>query len=346
MIYFYTLKFLDMRRSLLQKVILSTAICVMTAWSALAQNFVWDIGYDFIGDNREFTTYYGFPETILGSRLSGTIGYQIDSIQSIHGGGSYMVEHGEKMFAHTPVLSIYYQYKTPWIHFQLGSFPIEKNTFANVLYTDSLLYYRPNYQGARAVFSHKYGEQTLLFDWHTQVNAGYCEKFITGFSGKTQLWNIFLTDMFYYRHHAEGNRGQKSVADNGGFALNLGYDANISWLDSLSASVGFIKTWYANKKDTTIDSPLRSMALYSTFYIQKKFLALDAVYYNGGGTHLPWGDPLFRCGNYGRADMVLYVFNNPQVQASFRFCLHYVDGVIDNSQQIYLRARIGGKFKK
>ena len=95
---------------------------------------------------------------------------------------------------------------------------------------------------------------------------------ITGFSGKTQLWNIFLTDMFYYRHHAEGNRGQKSVADNGGFALNLGYDANISWLDSLSASVGFIKTWYANKKDTTINSPLRSMALYSTFYIQKKFL--------------------------------------------------------------------------
>lgn len=314
--------------------------------NGFCQEFIWKAGYDFIGDNREFTTYYGYPETILGSRLSAVIGYQIDTNQAFYGGGSYMVEHGEKMFAHEPVLSFYYQYKCKNLDFQLGSFPIEKATFPKVLYTDSLLYYRPNYQGARGIWYNKRGEQTLLFDWHTQVNAGYCEKFITGISGITHFGNFFLTDMFYYRHHAEGERGHKSVADNGGWGLNLGYDVKDLWFDSLSVSAGFVNTWYSNKKDTTINSPLRSLAFYSTFYIQKKFLAVDAVYYNGEGTHLPWGDPLYRCGNYARIDGVLQVLQRNGVDASFRWCMHYIDGVWDNSQQIYLRARIDGKIKK
>ena len=151
---------------------------------SFSQGFIWKGGYDFIGDNREFTTYYGYPETILGSRLSAVIGYQIDTNQAIFGGGSYMVEHGEKMFAHEPVLSFYYQYKNQHLDFQLGSFPIENATFPKVLYTDSLLYYRPNYQGARGIISHKLGQQTLLFDWHTQdCGFAFCLSGVARFGG-------------------------------------------------------------------------------------------------------------------------------------------------------------------
>ena len=320
-------------------------ICTSTL-KPYAQQISWKGGYDFIGDNREFTTYYGYPQTILRSRLSLNLQYHIDSLQSVVAGGSYLLEHGEKTFAHTPILNIYYQYKSPNLDFQLGSFPIEKETFSKVLYTDSLLYYLPNYQGARGVFSHKLGEQTILFDWHTQVNAGYVEKFITGVSGITHLRNFFVTDMFYYRHHAEGERGKKSVADNGGWTTNLGYDVRNTWFDSLSFSTGFVCTWYSNKKDTTIISPLRSLASYSTFYIEKRFLALDAVYYYGEGTHLPWGDPLYRCGNYARIDGIIKVLDKQNVQAGFRWCYHYIDGVLDNSQQIYLNAKIGGPIKR
>ena len=320
-------------------------LCVFIAKS-YAQQFFWKAGYNFIGDNREYTTNYGYPETILGSRLGVNVGYNLDSMQSIVAGGSYFIEHGEKTFAQTPVINMYYEYKNSYLDFQLGSFPIEKPTFSKVLYTDSLLYYRPNYQGARGIFTHKRGEQTVLFDWHTQVNAGYVEKFITGVSGVTHLRNFFITDMFYYRHHAEGERGKKSVADNGVCNINLGYDVKNTWFDSLSISTGFINTWYSNRKDTTIISPLRSLASYTTFYIGKRFLALDAVYYYGGGTHLPWGDPLYRCGNYARIDGVVNILNKENVKASFRWCFHYVDGVIDNSQQIFLQARFGGPIKK
>lgn len=328
------------------RTIFATSILCITLLNAFSQEMIWKAGFDFIADNREFTTYYGYPETILGSRVSAEIGFQIDTNQAILAGGSYMVEHGEKMFAHTPVLTMYYQYKNNFLNFQAGCFPIEKATFPKVLYTDSLIYYRPNYQGARAVFTHNLGEQTVLFDWHTQVNAGYCEKFIAGISGITHLRNVFITDMFYYRHHAEGERGKKSVADNGGWGLNAGFELKNTWFDSLSVSTGFVNTWYANSKDTTIVSPLRSLASYSTFYIQKKCIGLDAVYYKGEGTHLPWGDPLYRCGNYARIDGILYALNTPNVEASFRWCMHYVDGVWDNSQQIYIRARLNGKMRK
>lgn len=313
---------------------------------SFSQTILWKTGYDFIGDNREFTTYYGYPETILGSRLSLGIGLELDSNQSVIAGGSYLIEHGEKMFAHEPVLTLYYQYKNKFLDFQLGSFPIENADFPKIAYTDSLFYYRPNYQGARGILHHKYGQQTLLFDWYTQVNAGYCEKFVTGFSGITKFWNFFVTDMFYYRHHAQGERGKKSVADNGIVGLNLGYDVRNTWFDSLSVSAGFVCTWYGNSKDTTIDSPLRSKAFYSTFFVKKKFIGIDATYYNGEGTHLPLGDPLYRCGNYGRFDAILYVLKRSNVEASFRWCEHYVDGTWDNSQQIYLRARLEGKHKK
>ena len=321
------------------------ALIAISCSTIKAQEFRWKAGFDFIGDNREFTTYYGYPETILLSRVSGEIGAALDSNQSIMAGGSYAVEHGEEMFAHTPTLTLYYRFKNKILDFQLGCFPIEKATFPKVLYTDSLIYYRPNYQGARGIITHKFGEQTLLFDWHTQRGAGYCEKFIAGLSGTTHLGNFFITDMFYYRHHAEGERGKKSVADNGGWGINLGFDVRNTWFDSLSVSTGFVNTWYSNLKDTTFVSPLRSIASYSTFYIEKKFLAIDALYYYGEGTHLPWGDPLFRCGNYARIDGVLYVFRRESIEASFRWCMHYLDGVWDNSQQIYLRARIGSKTK-
>lgn len=322
-------------------------ICnILLANYCFSQTILWNVGHDFIGDNREFTTNYGYPETILGTRLSLTGGLEIDSNQAIFAGGSYMIEHGEKMFAHEPVLTCYYQYTNNFMKFQIGSFPIEIADFPKIAYTDSLVYYRPNYQGARSIFSHKYGKQTVLFDWYTQVNAGYCEKFVTGFSGITHIWNFFVTDMFYYRHHAEGDRGKKSVADNGIFGLNLGYNVTNTWFDSLSVSGGFVNTWYSNHKDTTIVSPLRSLAFYGTAYIQKKFFGIDAIYYKGDGTYLPLGDPLYRCGNYSRIDAILYALNTPNVQASFRWCMHYLDGIWDNSQQIYVRVRLSGRKEK
>lgn len=327
-----------------KKYLILIALFLSMVSAVSAQDVVWKVGYDFIGDNREYTTYYGFPETILCSRLSAELGYQFDSCQRIMAGGSYLITHGADMFEQKPVLTMYYQYKNKYMDFQLGSFPIEQAMYPNILYTDSLLYYRPNYQGARSIFTYGFGSQTLLFDWYKLVDSGYEEKFLTGFSGISKYKDFFITDMFYYRHHAHGARGKKSVADNGGFGLNLGYAAPIGWLDSCSASVGFVKTWYSNKKDTTIVSPLRSMGVYATAYIQKKMFAINAIYYNDGGegTHLPCGDPLFRCGNYARIDGILYVFQNKSnVDASFKFCGHYVDGTWDNSQQIMLRVRLG-----
>jgi len=315
-----------------------------------SQEFTWKAAYSFNADNREFYNNYGFAQTILNSRGAIELGYALDSSQAIFTGVNVKTIHGETPIVNKLDFTLYYDLQTPLMQMKFGSFPKEKQYYPNILYTDSLDYEEPNIEGFLFKYSGKNFEQILLLDWLQQVNSGADERFLVGFLGKATYKGLFVKDYMYYIHHAwDTIIGGKNIQDNMTYALYAGYDfGELHYpLDSASVEIGTVFTTQATRPNT----PQQSNGIHAqacTFY---KFLGVEFSYYKGEGTHLFLGDPFYRSGDYKRLNLVFapnfthgekfFASNtNKQVQFYFKYCMHFIAGELNNSQQILLKVRL------
>ncbi|MDA3881731.1 MAG: hypothetical protein PF481_00430 [Bacteroidales bacterium] len=335
-------------------------ICFVSV-SAFSQEFAWNVGYEFIADNREYFSPYGFPQTILGSRASLEVGYEIDSLQTIMFGGKYLLIHGASAFEKPFVPTLYYSYSSypthnkPDIELYCGSFS-RRTFFPYAMYTDSLDYFRPNTQGLNLnisqnnfLFTHLNINQNFVFDWMTLENYGEEEEFLVGINGFFEYKKFLITDNFYYHHQAyENSNGGKDVVDNGTYSVMIGKQFYSSVEHDSSSSVnkenlraqfniGNLLTWQGFRPlDTRYSQGLLArFDVYPTIKTQ-----LSATYYKGDGTHLILGDPLYRSGDYLRLDAYYNFKKSTEVRAYFKYSLHIIQGELNHSQKIYVRVNI------
>ncbi|MFO7869172.1 MAG: hypothetical protein R6U95_07735 [Bacteroidales bacterium] len=307
-------------------------IFVSLSVSVFSQQFEWNGKYEFIADNREYFSPYGFPQTILQSRMSGEAGIRLDSNQVCMGGVSYTIKHGENHFKEMPILLAYYRYSHNALTFKAGSFPY-KYTLPYVLYTDSLLYTRPNIEGMLCSFENQHIQQHFFIDWLFQQNYGEHEQFMAGTYGIAQYKNVLLRNDFYYLHEAyDIETDGKQVIDNGAVHIGIGYDFSqaSSFLDTAHITIGGLHSWYRFRPDQSVIS--QGVLLLSDVFYNN--IGLETTVYYGDKTHINLGDPLYRSGEYTRFNAVFAPRLHEQVSTSFKFCMHIVDSEINYSQQI------------
>jgi hypothetical protein len=331
--------------------------------AVLSQEFMWKGQYEFITDNREFYSPYGFAQTIMGARAAFEGGFKIDSLERIMFGGSYLYVFGAPVFEKSFVPTLYYaytlkkKYEMPYIEVYMGSFP-RQTFFPRAMYTDSLYYFRPNTQGITAsvrksnfLIPQVYTYQSFVFDWMTLENYGEKEEFLVGITGALQYKLFVVTDNFYYHHRAQENAGGgKDVIDNGAYSIMFGKifrhcpkNTDTTGMTKplckqrAKIEVGNLLTWEQVRPQNTRYSQglLASCSLYLTEKID-----LTATYYKGDGTHLILGDPLYRSGDYMRFDAYYYFRKTERVHAYFQYSLHGIQGEINHSQKLYLRVTI------
>ena len=319
--------------------------------------------YEFIADNREFYSPYGYAQTIMGAQATFEAGYKIDSLERVMFGGSYLYIFGAPVFEKPFVPTLYYLYEQkkdsclPHIKVYMGSFP-RQISFPLAMYTDSLYYFRPNTQGVNFLVRKSdlfniplYVSQNFVFDWMTLENYGEKEEFLVGVSGALQYKQFVVTDNFYYQHRAQENAGGgKDVIDNGAYSIMLGKifrhcpkNTDTTGMTSplckprAKIEVGNLLTWEQVRPQNTRYSQglLASCSLYLTEKIE-----LAATYYKGDGTHLILGDPLYRSGDYMRFDAYYYFRKTERVHAYFQYSLHSIQGEINHSQKLYVRVTI------
>ncbi|HON51786.1 MAG TPA: hypothetical protein P5243_08425 [Bacteroidales bacterium] len=329
----------------LKKHIITIIILYISNIFAYSQTTISHTSYECIGDNREYFSPYGFPQTILGSRISQDFIIQTDSLHSITLGGKYLLIHGANQFANTPVITAMYTYSNNYVTFKTGSFPMQRNMFPLAMYTDSLYYFRPNMQGALVSYSNKMGfwniEETGIFDWLLQENYGANESFLAGISGTLWYKNVFNKHYYYYRHHATDTpTGNKAVEDNGSVLLTLGYATHTPI--TLSYEIGKLITW----QELRGSMEKYSGGLFTQATISYNRLKADATYYFGDPTYLPLGDPLYRSGNYARINTSLEFLKSKHVQGIFSFCTHIIAHEINFSQQLSILVNIDTNIGK
>lgn len=309
--------------------------------SAHSQYVGWEYRINTIADNREYFNDYAYPQTILGVRNGGTLKAVVDSFHSINIGGSYLIEYGHDIDAHKFDPDLYYKYSKKSVEVYMGAFP--RNGLLHyplILLTDTLEYFKPNLQGGLATVKGKWGHQHVWIDWTGRQTETRKESFLAGVCGRLKAGIFYFEDYYYMYHNAFTTlkTEDEHIQDNSCLAGYAGIDLSHQFiLDSLRLDAGIISTQY-RERPAEYEPAIGYSARMNVRY---KRLGLDVVYYNGDKPILPWGDKIYTSQNYLRSDLIWIPFKSKHVNSALKFCIHYVDGERNFSQQILVSMKIG-----
>ncbi|NBC82167.1 MAG: hypothetical protein GVY19_02185 [Bacteroidetes bacterium] len=318
--------------------------------SMQAQQFGYRIQYDGFADNREYFNEYIEPQTIFGSRLSADIGIRFDSIHRVHAGFSQLYEFGGKESIPYPDITMYYAIDHELFEFYIGAFPrYNLVKHPRVLLTDTLLYFRPNVEGAYLEFRRKWGYQNFWIDWLSRQTNVHNEVFLAGHSGLVKAGRWFVNHHIIMQHLAGKAIPEEDfhLRDNGGLTAQLGYNftsvAKSIRLDTLSLSVGGTMSY---DRQRGLDNGLKYRSgILANLELDYKGYGISGRYYKGDGQTQVIGDWMYRAKRYFRIDTYITPIKGKHVRGSFKFSFHILPEVLDVSQQFYLKVNLGGAFR-
>lgn len=299
----------------------------------------WHIQNHTFLDNREFFNSYTQPQTIFGSRLGISAGFNLDSVHSIQIGANFLYEFGStiKDIAVNPI--IYYKYDTKKVDFIFGAFPRYKHVdYPRILHNDTLAYYRPNIEGAVFKLKLKKGYQKIWIDWTSRQSEIRSETFMAGTLGRFDFPSFFFENYFYMYHHA-GTLTKHYLRDNAGGLILFGIDSSKDYHILLATGLAF-------SDDRVRPNPFKySLGLYNKAEYYYKHYIGRLTHYFGKGLSLAHGDPYFKANNYLRFDAEANFIQHKNVDLQLKFSFHFTDEGMDSSQLLKLIVYIdGNKF--
>lgn len=331
---------------IMRKLFLIT-ILLLSMHSAYTQKWYWDIHALGFADNREYKSTVQTDQTLYGMHISPQVYVKFDTLHALHFGFNGLQEFGStnEKFALTPYM--YYDFAGNQFDFSFGVFPRagKLDQTPNVLYYDSLNYFRPYVSGLYWTYNYKGGNQSVYLDWTGRQTDTQRETFIMGWQGKVDMGALFIKNYFYIYHYAfPAVRPEGSyMRDNGVGLITLGIDfSKYIPIDSLSAGVSYVQSFERDRIDGKAwEMPKGVMA---DIYIGYKGFFIGNTFYYGQGHRLDWGDPFYRLPIYNRTDMGYSLLNYKRVRGSFIYSIHYGEKKVSHQQQFLLSVDIGSKF--
>ncbi|MFV0592836.1 MAG: hypothetical protein ACK5M7_15750 [Draconibacterium sp.] len=308
---------------------------LLTSLLSKAQKLEYQVLFEGIGDNREFTQPYAYPQTIIGTRGAFELGVTMDN-HRLRGGLSHLFEFGSEMDAQKPKLTLYYQYLDKQKEFIFGAFPRrDKIDFPLAMLSDTLLYYRPNIEGLFGNVTWDWGHQNGFVDWVGRQTETQREQFMAGFSGEIFHKNLFLQNylLMFHNAHTLFNNPPLHIEDYMGFAVQAGVRTAEG-----SKITGYIKTGVLNstyRERGVTDGYDVSTTLFTELKGRYKNFGVKSVLNTGGGHKFALGDRYYRAENYWRTDLIWYFINHKNIRGTFNISMHIVDwDTFDNQQQL------------
>ncbi|RKD86312.1 hypothetical protein [Mangrovibacterium diazotrophicum] len=326
------------------KQILAVLILILAAISAKAQKPEYQVQFQGIGDNREFTHEYNYPQTILGESTSVELGTTIDSLHRFRIGISHLFEFGSEADAVKPKLTAYYRFQDDKNTFYFGAFPrMEVIDFPLAMLTDTFQYYRPNIEGLYGKHQWSWGHQLGFVDWTSRQTMTQRETFMAGLSGEMRFGKFYVQNyllMFHYALTAAENPDEH-ITDNMGYTLYLGYNfAELTGLKQAYLKVGYMGS---SIRERGIDDGFQTGGSFTgQLYGEGKRFALRSTFSFGDGHHFMNGDRYYAQDSYVRTDVIWKFLQYKNIQGHFNLSFHLVDGsTLDQQQQLSLIYKFG-----
>jgi hypothetical protein len=319
-----------------------TILAILTFQASRCQEFEWNAGLDGFLDNREYFNEIQYPQTIFGSRIMGEVGGSYHKVHRLRAGINYLYEFGGSPEAGDLAPVMYYQYNKKPFTFYMGAFPRKGLIdFPLALLTDTLNYYRPHIEGVYLDCKGEWGFENVFIDWTSRQTDREYERFMFGFSGRLNWKMLFFSHHFLMGHFAGTGIPQPDfhLRDNGGFDVAVGADlSGFTFLDTLWISMGSLVSL---DRTRSIDDGWQTPAGFLlNAMVSWHGLGLYGTVYQGEGHTFLYGDAFYQAKQYGRIDMFWAPFRSDKVQGKLAFSLHFVEGIIDTSQQILVSIRL------
>ena len=319
---------------------------VSICMSGHAQKLLWDVDFKGFFDNREFKAPYQIPQTFFGTRLSPEIGVEIRDEHRLKFGVSWIAEFDTEQKSDFD-WTVYYAYTRPSFTVAFGSFPrklLAEEMPPSMMY-DSLLYFNPNINGALLRYTREAGHVEAYIDWRSRQGEDKREIFTIGTDGRYAYKRLYGGWYATVTHFAKSKRSEnQNVIDNIIGNPYLGVDlSGLTFLDSLTIQAGALLSANRNRGDGIWHTPAGFLGQVTLGW---RFLELKNVVYSGNnqltfyeefGSLLHSGDPFYRAGFYDRLDLNIYFLRNKFVECKGSVCLHFVDGKVQNQQQLIVR---------
>ena len=316
----------------------------LLALGSQAQKLEYQVQFHGIGDNREFTSEYNYPQTILGERTSIELGTTLDSLHRFRFGISHLYEFGAETDHVKPKLTAYYRYNDGTDMFYFGAFPrLELIDFPLAMLTDTFNYYRPNIEGLYGKHNWSWGHQLGFVDWTSRQTMTQRETFMAGLSGEMNFRKFYFQNYLILFHHAltATENPDEHITDNMGYALYLGYRfEEITGLQKAYLKLGVLGS--AIRERGVDDGYTTGTSLSGELYGEGKRFALRSTFSVGNGHHFMNGDPYYAQDSYVRTDVIWKFLQYKNIQGHFNLSFHLVDGsTLDQQQQLSLIYRFG-----
>lgn len=312
---------------------LLTILFISVTFLGKSQNFEYQVLFEGLGDNREFFNDYGYPQTILGTRVAAEVGV-LSGNHKIRMGFSYLYEFGSEVDAQKPKPTIYYQFSNSKTEFLFGAFPRrDKIDFPLAMLTDTFLYYRPNIEGLFGKYNWKWGWQSSFIDWLQHQTDVDKEMFTAGLSGEMFAGNFFIEDFLLMTHIATPSIRIKGdcIEDFIGFSLRAG----IRTKDNANFK-GYLKAGILTSifRDRGVSNGfITKNSFFAEAFGQWKSFAIKSTLHTGEGHRFAFGDNFYRANDYLRTDMIWYFLDKEKLKGHFNWSLHVIDWHELNNQQ-------------
>lgn len=315
-------------------------IVIFPISSLIAQEYRWQVGFDYFFDNQEYAeSSYAPAQTVKGiwvSPLGGVTWKSSASSNSLQAGLNILSIPGTKRAVDKVRTTLYYQYSSPNILFRAGSFPRKEvlGNYSSIFFSDSIQYFVPLMQGLFFQVGNDRHFLNAWMDWTGHATSDTRESFYLGFSGKTSR-NIFFADFQSYLFHYAGTfpgNPNFGVSEQLQGVMSLGIELeNREGFNGLLSTGIFAGIERDRQQDETYrpvgfiaraDGELWGIGTTNTLYKGDARMRLFPAH----GTNLYWGSPFLQGSSYLLSKWFIRLMESDRVGVQLNLNLHFSEG--------------------
>jgi hypothetical protein len=333
----------------MKKSIFILTVLIIFSVKAHTQDFIWKANvYSFFNNNEFGQSKYKIPQTMSGIQAAPEIGIRFDSVHTISGGVNILNEFGSKKGVDKIYPTVYYEFNNTAYRFLMGAFPRNAalDKYPRVFFQDSIAYFRPNMTGIFWELTREKGYLNLWLDWTSQISVTERETFFAGISGRYNAGIFYMQHFNYMFHYAKDFDPvvEKHIYDNALMLTSVGVNlSQLTFLDQFDINAGWLSGiersreqtgWIANNgflMETRL--AYKRFGVFNTLYIGEQQMA----FYADQSNRLYWGDPIYRAGNYNRADFHIDFIKTNRVKLQLAYSLHFAEQNVYHEQFLKLQ---------
>lgn len=281
-------------------------------------------GFAFL-DDHEYEALIPLRKTISGTRTEIDMGYNVDTLNHFVVGVNPLHEFGGVPFYVQVSPVAYYSYTGKHWMYNMGEFPRnDLLQYPRALLNDSVMYYRPNVEGALLRNTNKHGYETGWIDWISRQTPTQRNEFMAGELLKfvpNPGHAFYITHFLLFMHDA-GTKSDTAapIRDQGGYEVRAGLDySHRTVFDSLKFEAGYLFTEYRIR---SMYSWRTSDGFVASVYISRKRFSIFDEFYKGEPNYLTFGDPFYSKTIYNRMDIMYTAFIGKHLKGQFFMDLH------------------------